>query len=220
MPRAATHRHVLRDLRRTIGKTQAQFAQMVSVQPITINRIENGSLKEISPNLAVKIHVATGISISELAKGSAGKLIDHFGSPYSNKTFAWWKKAFRQASESDAKKIAENLSWWLEVLLRAAARSRGGTAYNGVIATLIQSMEKIRRDSSLGEAIDRILSEYEPRVEWRPGTHTPADLREINRESEEWEEERAAESQLLSRAKITWSQPQPSKPPSKKKRRR
>jgi transcriptional regulator with XRE-family HTH domain len=206
----------MRNLRRTIGQTQAQFAQMVGVQPITINRIENGSLKEISPHLAVRIHVTTGISISELAKGPAGKLIDHFGRPYSNKTFAWWKKAFRQASESDAEKIAENLSWWLEVLLRAAARSRGGNGYNGVIATLIQSMEKIRRDFGLGKIIDKILGNYEPRVEWRPGTHTPADLREINRELEE---ERAREAEIP-RAKITWSQPQPSKPPSNKKRRR
>jgi transcriptional regulator with XRE-family HTH domain len=211
----ATHPHVLRDLRGTIGQTQAQLAQMIGVQPITINRIENGSLK-MSSRVGALIYLATGISVSELAKGSDGKLIDHFGRPYSNKTFAWWKKAFRQASESDAKKIAENLSWWLEVLLRAAARSRGGKGYNGVTATLIQSMEKIRRDFGLGKVIDRILADYEPRVEWRPGTHTPADLCEINRELEE---ELAREAEIP-RAKITWSQLQPSKPPSKKKRRR
>src|SRR5262249_13942606 len=130
-------------------------------------------------------------------------------------TFAWWKKAFRQASESDAKKSAEKFSWWLEVLLRAAARSRRGNGYSGVIATLIQSMEKIRRDFGLGKVIDGILAEYEPRVEWRPGSHTPANLREINRELEE----ELAREAAIPRAKITWSQPQPSKPPSKKKRR-
>jgi transcriptional regulator with XRE-family HTH domain len=216
MPRAASHRHVLRDLRRTIGKTQAQFAQMIGVQPITVNRIENGSLKKISPHLAVRIQVATGISITELTKGPRGKLIDSFGHTYSNETFSRWEKALKPASEEGAKEAAKKFHWWLEILLRAAARCRGGHGYNGAIAMLIQSMEKIRRNFGLGKVVDTMLGEYEPPMEWRPGAPTPDDLVKINRELEE-ELARAVE---IPRGKITWSQPQLSKPLSKKKRRR
>src|SRR4051812_9741462 len=63
MPRRPTHRHIMRDLRHTIRKTQAEFALMAGVKPITINRIENGSIKRVSAELAVRIHVATGISV-------------------------------------------------------------------------------------------------------------------------------------------------------------
>jgi transcriptional regulator with XRE-family HTH domain len=215
MPRAVTHRHVLRDLRGTIGKTQSQLAQMIGVQPITVNRIENGSLKKISPHLAVRIQLATGISISELVKGQGGKLIDCFGRPYSNETFARWKKAFKQASEDDAIESAKKLHWWLEVLLRAAARYRGGTGYNGAVATLIQSMEKIRRDFGLGKVVDAILDEYKPRVEWRPGAPTPDDLRKIQEELEM--ETRNSEPP----PRVHWFKPTlQSKQLSKRKRRR
>lgn len=214
MPRMATHPHVLRDLRGTIGQTQARFAQMVGVKPITINRIENGSLL-LSPDLAIRIQLATGVSIDELTKGTTGKLLDHFGRRYSSDSFRWWKKKFNLATEHDAVRRARNLHWWMEILLRAAARSRGGTEYNGAIARLIQSMNEIRRNFGLDKATDAILREYEPHVEWRPGGHRPEDLRKIQ------QEEKMESSDWEPQPRVHWSGPKPqSKQPSKKKKRR
>ena len=86
MPRHPTHRHVLRDLIETIRKTQSEFAQMIGVETITVNRIVNGSLK-ISDDLAIRIHVATGIDIQELRKGSKGRLIEYCRGEYSAESF-------------------------------------------------------------------------------------------------------------------------------------
>jgi transcriptional regulator with XRE-family HTH domain len=215
MPRPETHRHVLRDLRRTIKRTQLQFAKMLGVSRVYVNKIENGQLP-ISPALAVRVHVLTGISIDELAKGSTGKLIDHFGRPYSAETFIWWQKSFRRPSEKDAAARARNLRWWTWILLRAAAIHHKGVAYNAVIAALIQSLDTIRREFGLTETTARLLGEFTPSVKWLPGGHTPGDLRQIDRELQK-EVERAP---AIPAGKITWSLSQLSKQVSKKKRRR
>jgi transcriptional regulator with XRE-family HTH domain len=217
MPRPVRHRHVLRDLRHAIKRTQSQFAKLLGVSRVYVNKIENGQLP-VSVALASRVHVLTGISIDELTKGSAGKLIDHFGRPYSAETFIWWQKIFRQPSEKDAAARARNLRWWTWILLRGAAIHHKGIAYNAVIAALIQSLDTIRREFGLIQTTDRLLSECVPPVKWLPGGHTPGDLSQIERELQK-EVERAAE---ISARKITWSWslPRPSKQPSKKKKHR
>src|SRR5262245_54777033 len=217
MPRPVKHRHVLRDLRHAIKRTQAQFAKLIGVSRVYINKIENGQ-SPVSPAVAVRVHVLTGISIDELTKGSAGKLIDHFGKPYSVETFIWWQKNLRQPSEKDAVARARNLRWWTWILLRGAAIHHKGIAYNAVIAALIQSLDTIRREFGLIQTTDRLLIECVPPVKWLPGGHTPSDLRQSERELQK-EVGRAAE---ISTRKITWSWslPRPSKQPSKKKKPR
>src|SRR5437867_2182187 len=213
MPRPVTHRHVLRDLRHAIKCTQSQFAKLLGVSRVYVNKIENGQLP-ISP-LALRVHALTGISIDELAKGSAGKLIDHFGRPYSAETFIWWRKSLPRPTEKDTAARARNLRWWTWILLRGAAIHHKGIAYNAVIAALIQSLDAIRREFGLIQTTDRLLSECVPPVKWLPGGHTPGDLSEIERELQK-EFERTAE---IRARKITWSwsQPRPSKQPSRRR---
>jgi hypothetical protein len=190
---------------------------MVGVKPITINRIENGSL-DLSPDLAAKIHVSTGISIDELAKGSKGRLLDQIGRPYSGETFSRWRTRSVRASEDDAVRVAKNLEWWLEILLRAAAKSREGHAYQAVIATLLQVFNQVRHDFDLVTITNAILKESEPRIEWRPGGPTPGDLLAIQKEYEI--EIRKAEPSPWWGG-VRWSLPkQKSKRLSTKKRRR
>jgi transcriptional regulator with XRE-family HTH domain len=215
MPRPETHRHVLRDLRHAIRRTQSQFAKMLGVSRVYVNKIENGQM-QVSPALAIRVHVLSGISIDELTKGSAGKLIDHFGRPYSAETFIWWQKSFRRPSEKDAAERARNLRWWTWILLRAAAIHHKGVAYNAVIAALIQSLDTIRREFGLTETTDRLLGEFTPSVKWLPGGHTPGALNQIERELQK-ELERAP---AIPTGKITWSHPRLSKQSSKKKKQR
>src|SRR5215831_3241858 len=107
MPRPVTHRHVLRDLRQKIKRTQDQFAKLLGVSRIYINKIENGEMP-ISPSLAFRIHILTGISVDELAKGSEGKLLDLIGRPYEEQSFTWWQKKLNKPSEADAVRVVRN----------------------------------------------------------------------------------------------------------------
>ena len=214
MPRPVTHAHVLRDLRNTIKLTQSQLAQRLGIARITVNKIENGKIK-LPPALAARIHILTGISLEELGKGSEGRLVDHFGNPYSAERFVWWQKKFRKPSKEDSSSRARNLRFWIWILLQAAARQREGVAYRSVVMALNESLNAIRRDFRLVEAADTILSEFSPRVKWLPGGHTPAELRQIESELQK-ELARAAE---IPRGKITWYKPPRSKQPSKKKRK-
>src|SRR5262245_57991580 len=115
MPRPTTHRHILGDLRRKIKRTQAQFAKLLGVSRIYINKIENGQTP-VSPSLAIRVHILTGINIDELVKGCEGKLIDAAGRPYEEETFIWWQKKLYKPSEADAARVARNLGWWTFML--------------------------------------------------------------------------------------------------------
>ena len=217
MPRPPTHRHVLRDLRNVIKCTQLQFAKLLGVSRVYINKIENGQIA-VSPSLAIRVHVLTGISVDELAKGPDGKLIDLIGKPYSAETFVWWQKKMRQPSGRDIVRCVRNLRWWTWILLRAAADHHKGTAYNAVVAALFQSLSPIRRDFGLQETTDRLLREYAPPVKWLPGGRTPRELRAIDRELQQALKD--AEEIQRRGATFTWHLPQQSKQSSSRRRRK
>jgi transcriptional regulator with XRE-family HTH domain len=180
MPRPHSHPHILRDLRATIGLSQAELAERVGVSAIAIQRIEGGSLA-LSSQLASRIMLATGISGGELLRGGNGKLIDALGRPYSAETFRWWKIK-KMVGADRAKEDAENLGWWVEVLLKAAGRAKEGNRYFAARDALINSLTTIRDEFGLGKLVDVILSEHAPKVEWRPGWHRPEDIAAIEKE--------------------------------------
>jgi transcriptional regulator with XRE-family HTH domain len=212
----------MRDLRQKINRTQAQFAKLVGVSRVYINKIENGQM-QISPALAARVHGSTGINIDELDKGSEGKLLDLLGKPYEQATFIWWRKELRQPSERDTSAQVRNFRWWAWILLRAAAEHHRGDAYNAVHMALFQSLSTIRRDFGLEGTTDRLLRECEPPAKWLPGAQTPSEKRASDRELRKALAQAEAEQQLRTRARVRWI-PEKSKPkkqrPSKKKRRR
>jgi transcriptional regulator with XRE-family HTH domain len=221
MPRPVTHRHVLRDLRHAIKHTQAQFAKLLGVSRVYINKIENGQMA-VSPSLAIRVHVTTGINIDELAKGPDGKLVDLIGKPYSAETFIWWQKKFMRPNEKDMTLHARNLRWWILILLRAGAVHRKGVSYHALFAALVQSLNAIRRDFGLEETTDRLLSECLPPVKWLPGGRTPRELRAIDRELHEAQAQAEAQAQFFSKPgrRVYWQSPKPiEKQPLKKRRR-
>ncbi len=213
----------MRDLRQKINRTQAQFAKLVGVSRVYINKIENGQM-QISPALAVRVHAATGINIDELVKGSEGKLIDLLGNPYEEGSFIRWRKRLTQPSEKNTTAQVRNLRWWTWILLRAAAVHHNGVAYNAVQMALFQSLSIIRRDFGLEETTDRLLRECEPAAKWLPGTRTPSEKRAIDRELKRAVAQAEAESQLLKRARARWIpgkvKPKKQRPLKKAKRRR
>lgn len=187
MPRPPSHRHVVRDLRNVLGKTQAQFAEMAGVKASAINRIENGSLK-LSPSLAHKISGATGADVEELVKGPKGQLLSLFGHPYTKDTFQQWKQcngvtgALQEATEILGPMAEEasirGFTFWLGVLLKAACRHRRGAKKLGVEIALIQALSQIRRDFGLAGPIAELLNEIVPGAAWRPGSMPPRSTEE------------------------------------------
>jgi len=224
MPRLPTHRHVLRDLRHAINRTQAQFAKLLGVSRVYINKIENGQIP-VSPSLAIRVHVTTGINVDELVKGSDGKLIDLVGKPYSAETFIWWQKKSMRPNEADVIPHVRNLRWWMWILLRAAAIHHKGVSYHAVFAALVQSVNAIRRDFGLEETTDRLLHEYTPKANWLPGGATAPKLIQIDRELQEGLAQAEAQAQFRAeRIAARRGQPLPgfkptTKQPSKKGRR-
>jgi transcriptional regulator with XRE-family HTH domain len=213
----------MRDLRQKIKRTQAQFAKLVGVSRVYINKIENGQM-QISPALAARVHAATGINIDELAKGSEGKLIDHLGRSYEEGTFIWWRKRLTQPSEKNTTTQVRNFRWWTWILLRAAAVHHDAVAYNAVQMALFQSLSTIRRDFGLEETTDKLLRECEPPARWLPGAPTPREMRAIDRELEKALVQAEAESQFQTLARVRWipekSKPKKQRPLKKAKRRR
>ncbi len=203
MPRPVSHRHVMRDLRQKINRTQAQFAKLVGVSRVYINKIENGQI-QISPSLAARVHGATGINIDELVKGSEGKLIDLLGRTYEEGTFIWWRKKLTQPSERQTTSQVRNLRWWTWILLRAAATHHKGVAYNAVQMALFQSLSTIRRDFGLEETTDKLLRECEPPAKWLPGAQTPSEKRASDRELEKALAQAEAQAQFQTRAPLRW----------------
>jgi len=222
MPRPPTHRHVLRDLRNAIPRTQAQFAKLLGVSRVYINKIENGQT-QISPSLANRVGALTGISTGELVKGSEGKLIDLIGKPYGPETFIWWQKTVRQPpSKADVISCVRNFRWWAWILLRAAAVHYKGVGYATTVVALNQSLNTIRHEFGLEETTNRILREYSPSAKWLPGGRTAPELLRIDRELQKELAQAEAEAQYNAerRRRVYWQAPKPTKKQPSKKRRR
>ena len=188
MPRPPTHRHVLRDLRETIKMTQAALAEAVGVSTVAVNRIENGSLRLSAP-VALRISLATGLSMRELMRGKNGRLVDASGEPYTDTTFKRWRTGPRSVSEDSAPPDATNLQWWIEMLLRAAARKHGGRGYQPVRFSLIQAIDAVCTEFKLGKVVESVLVEHGAPLycHWNPGGLCPTD---------KWDEEIAVLKEL------------------------
>ena len=97
MPKQAAIIHPLREIRKTIGASQAVLAEWVGTSRDTILSIETGRLK-ISPKLAWRIMSATGACPKELHKYDnngkpSGRALTHCdGDPYNKEFYEWGKE--------------------------------------------------------------------------------------------------------------------------------
>jgi DNA-binding XRE family transcriptional regulator len=71
MSRHATHRSIIREIRKICGWTQTGLANQIGTTTITVNRIENDSLK-VSKKLALRISWVTGVSTEDILKNKPG----------------------------------------------------------------------------------------------------------------------------------------------------
>jgi len=69
MPRTPSHPHVLRAARQLRGMSQEKLAALTGVAAVTIQKIEGGQII-LSPRLAWRIAIATGLRIGQLLANS------------------------------------------------------------------------------------------------------------------------------------------------------
>jgi DNA-binding XRE family transcriptional regulator len=105
------------ELRRVIGKSQAQFAAMIGVSKHTIISVENGR-NQLSRNLVKRIQIATGADFSHAKLESPFQVAQ-----YTHDDFNRWRKTYHQTSEASARKQFEEMQTWLKVIFLAAAKS-------------------------------------------------------------------------------------------------
>jgi transcriptional regulator with XRE-family HTH domain len=154
MPRKPRVTHPLRDLRTVLNMTQPAFAKFVGCSAITIQRIENRTLK-MSHVLADKILEATGVNPRELAAGR--KAVDVEGNPYTKQSYEDYKKWIEQTHHGiDYYRF--HLSRLLDLLLISSERA-GHAKLHSVNAALGNAFEKIAEDFSLRKNIDGFLIE-------------------------------------------------------------
>jgi len=104
-------------LRKTIGKSQSQFAAMLGVSKDTIISVEN-CRNQLSRNLAKRIQIATGADLHE------GKLESPFSqADYTRADFDRWREKYGQSTETAALEQFKEMQTWLKVIFLAAAKS-------------------------------------------------------------------------------------------------
>jgi transcriptional regulator with XRE-family HTH domain len=154
MPRKPHLTHPLRDVRTVLSMTQQTFAKLVGCSAITIQRIENRTLK-MSHSLADKILEATGVDPRELAAGR--KAVDFDGNPYTKQTYEDYKK-WIQDTNTGREYYSFHLSRLLNLLLISSERA-GQVKLNSVTAALQNAFAKIAQDFDLKKNIDGFLVE-------------------------------------------------------------
>jgi transcriptional regulator with XRE-family HTH domain len=160
-------------LREILGKTQAQFAVMLGVSRDTIVSVENGR-NRMSPGLAARIHVATGVSKSDLLENT-GKLTTGADEPYTCAKTEYTRESFRKWCEDvfgtdpsnpvgrkqAAQFFFDHIKGRLEVLLVAATRPglKGRDRFPAVIQSLESWIQYAYEEFELANEVDEVLRE-------------------------------------------------------------
>ena len=147
-------------LREIIGRTQSEFASSVGVSTHTIISVENGR-NRLTPKLAQRIRMFTGVQIPSLLKGN-GIVLDSLDRPFTSAAFDYWRKRFGISSDAAAQEHFEGCSDTLWLILKAAAKPGGGRIKDRLPAvhmSFIEWAEQTRHDFRLEKQIDELLAE-------------------------------------------------------------
>src|ERR1019366_4040555 len=194
--------NLIAQLRKTIGKSQSQFAAMVGVSKHTIISVENGR-NQLSRKLAKLIKAATGADIlgdhiefepvydiphlEPRPKLSPEQLSfmrrRHDGTGnrehvYTRQDFERWRAEYYPCNDETARKHYEKIKIWIEYIFRAAARP--GVAgvrdrFPAVYQSLVDWLNEARSNFKLEKEIDELL-ESEPHTFGEIGLFLPLQL--------------------------------------------
>jgi transcriptional regulator with XRE-family HTH domain len=155
MPRPPTNHHVLRELRHILGLSQAQLAARIGVKPITLKKIENGSLNP-SREVAIRIEGETMLSADQLLnRPSVGRPLAFNGLPVTRAMVEEYWRNQKATPMVFVTADAEILSFWLQALLDIAATHRKAV-YNRAVAALRASIGNIASELGLESRISEL----------------------------------------------------------------
>jgi DNA-binding XRE family transcriptional regulator len=117
MPRKPTHRSIVRDIRVVLGLTQTALAKRLGTTTITINRIENGSLK-ISRRLALRLSWSTGVKYQDIVTNAPGRPQTWHGELRGDRLDELDQKA-RNLSAEQLGTIIDDVKYRAELILKA-----------------------------------------------------------------------------------------------------
>ena len=156
----------VKELRRLIGTTQGEFAEMIGASKDTVASWEIGRNK-LSPQFARRIAFATGVDGEWLMKGKPEYLLYQDPLMESAKTYraehyeAYRKLMRGRSDEAEAKYHLKQCGQTLELIFMAAAMrvEEGKMKYGlpGVLESFVRWCEKVREDFGLEEAIEERL---------------------------------------------------------------
>ncbi len=156
MPRKPKILHALRTIRERLGHTQASFAAYIGCSAITVQRIENGSLR-MSRKLANIIMEATGADPAALRTGTTGKAMDMAGHEYTKASFRFYHKGF-PCDAKEFRYLALTLSHYMQLMLVASTRG-GQLKMRAVFSKIQDSFVTIADESRLTAGIHNYLTE-------------------------------------------------------------
>jgi DNA-binding XRE family transcriptional regulator len=156
MPKKPKIDHPVRQVRTCLGHTQPSFAKLVGCSAITIQRIENGSLK-LSPKLAHTIAEATNADPLTLLQGPGRAVLDRMGKAYSKDSLKFLQNVLPM-TERELAYYTQELERYLHLLLIASSRAGKFKTY-GVNDALQNAFEKIAADFDLRSSIQSFLVE-------------------------------------------------------------
>jgi transcriptional regulator with XRE-family HTH domain len=154
----------LKDLRRILDQTQAEFAATIGVSKDTVASWETGR-NRLSAGMALRIALATGVEERSLQDGGGPLRTRHpfRRQPFTREEFERHQKLFWGASpEASARRQVARCADALELLFTAAARSgegSGAARLSGVLDAFSQWCEAAREDFQLGEQIELQLAQ-------------------------------------------------------------
>jgi len=153
----------LKELRRIIGRTQAEFAAMIGASKDTVVSWEAGR-NRLSAGFARRIELATGVDGTLLLKGVSVPMTGAgLGDPriYRAEDFTRHRETdWGRSDEESAQRHLERCADALEVLFKAAAKPAGGKIkyrLPGVVDSFIQWCDRARDDFKLDQGIDEQL---------------------------------------------------------------
>lgn len=143
-------------LRKTIHKSQTQFAAMIGVSMHTIISVENGR-NQLSRNLAWRIYSATGLRFTCDYKTDVEQI-----EKYTIDNFNRWREKHHPSNEASAREQFDDLNKWVKFLFLAAAKpGRAGIRDRlpVVCFSLIEWMEETSNKFKLDDEMEAVLED-------------------------------------------------------------
>jgi len=151
----------LKKLKKIIGHKGADFARLVGVPYDTMKSLESGRGK-MSPDVAHKIKLATGVLIESLYRKSPQNINE---AAYTEAYFHAWRVRIlslggdKKEARADAQKQAQYIGFFTKVLLLAAVENGKDVTYGTLhleIASMIRNLgERHGLAPVIGEALNR-----------------------------------------------------------------